>query len=30
MCGLGIEDELGKGKPVDAFYLGDTPIVPQF
>jgi hypothetical protein len=30
MCSLGIEDKLGKRKTVDAFYLGDTPVVPQF
>jgi hypothetical protein len=29
MRGLGVEDKLGKGKIVDAFDLGDTPIVPQ-
>jgi len=30
MSNLGAEDKLRKGEVVDALYLGDTPIVPQF
>ena len=29
VCGLGVEDQLGKRKVIDAFNLSDTPIVPQ-